>query len=96
MKVHLTVDTKHVLHQILMGSHGLGMHYMMTTEYLLYIMYFIGATMSVECMQELKSFQTLLVRSESLLRNAVHTNLMVSYSEFIHQICYYYYDYRNH
>ena len=36
--------------------------------------------MPLQSIQELKSFQTLLVRSESKLRNAVDTDLMVNYS----------------
>ena len=42
--------------------------------------------MPLESMQELKCFQTLLVRSESLLRNAVDTNLTVNHSDHVLQI----------
>ena len=46
----------------------------------------LGIGMPIESMQEFKCFQTLLVRSESLLRNAVDTYLMVNHSDLVLQI----------
>ena len=47
---------------------------------------FLGVTKPIQTMQELKCFKTLLVRSESLLRNAVHTNLTVSHSDIFYNL----------
>lgn len=90
MKVHLSEKSKHVLHQTLMGSHGLGIYDKNAYDDVIKLSS-LGVSKPIKSIQELKCFQTLLVRSESLLRNAVHTNLAVSHSGMLFKNNYYYY-----